>query len=87
MIRIVISIVALIISVAVLGNLSISINPFHVSLPYWYRPLAIFLMLMGLAVYNVGEKTKGYKDGLKDGKKITIEAIQQKVDSLNSIVK
>ncbi len=72
-----ISIVIMIIWLLFIGNISISFKPFSFHLPLWHRSLGLFLIIIGVLVYNIGERTKGYNDGLKKGKEITIKAINK----------
>jgi hypothetical protein len=62
------------------GHLSITIKPFSVSLPYWYRSLGLLLLILSLVIYNVGEHVKGYQKGLKDGSDIAIKTLLEKCD-------
>lgn len=60
-----------------ISELSVSFRPFSVSLPYWYRGLGIFLVVVGFLVYNVGERAKGYADGLNSGYELTVKTIKE----------
>lgn len=79
-IELIISIVILIIWLLFIGNLSISFKPFCFHLPFWHRSLGIFLGIIGFLVYNIGEHTKGYSDGLKKGVEITWEEINKVIN-------
>lgn len=72
-----ISIVIMIIWLLFIGNISISFKPFSIHLPFWRRSLGIFLAVAGFMIYNIGEHTKGYSDGLKKGEEMTWEAINK----------
>lgn len=72
-----ISIVIMIIWLLFIGNISISFKPFSIHLPFWHRSLGIFLAVAGFMIYNIGEHTKGYSDGLKKGEEMTWEAINK----------
>ena len=43
------------------GDLTITFKPFSISLPGWYKPVGIILFVLSMAVYTIGEYTKGYK--------------------------
>lgn len=73
----IISIVIMIIWLLFVGNISISLKPFGFHLPFWHRSLGIFLAVAGFLIYNIGEHTKGYSDGLKKGEEMTWEAINK----------
>lgn len=72
-----ISIVIMIIWLLFIGNISISFKPFSIHLPFWHRSLGIFLAVAGFMIYNIGEHTKGYYDGLKKGEEMTWDAINK----------
>ena len=72
-----ISIVIMIIWLLFIGNISISFKPFSIHLPFWHRSLGIFLAVAGFMIYNIGEHTKGYSDGLKKGEEMTWEAVNK----------
>lgn len=44
------------------SGLTITTNPFRISLPTWYRAVALILIVSGLILYSIGEYVKGYKD-------------------------
>lgn len=60
------------------GDLTITFKPFSISLPGWYKPVGILLFCLSVAVYNIGEYTKGYKQGFDDGVKKCIEILKKK---------
>ena len=72
-----ISIVIMIIWLLFIGNISISFKPFSIHLPFWHRSLGIFLAVAGFMIYNIGEHTKGYYDGLKKGEEMTWDTINK----------
>lgn len=80
-IELIILIVILILWLLFVGNLSISFKPFCIHLPFWHRSLGLFLAIMGFLVYNIGEHTKGYADGLKKGEEMTWEAINKVINN------
>ena len=51
----------LIIGLLGVGDLTITFKPFSISLPGWYKPVGILLFFLSMAVYTIGEYTKGYK--------------------------
>ena len=77
-INIVISVVVFIATLLYIGHLQVSIKPFSISLPYWHRSLGVFLMLVGVYVFSIGEQVSGYSKGLKDGSDAVINLIKKK---------
>ena len=59
------------------GDLTITFKPFSTSLPGWHKPVGILLFFLSMAVYNIGEYTKGYKQGFDDGVKECIEILKK----------
>lgn len=59
------------------GDLTITFKPFSISLPGWHKPVGILLFFLSMAVYNIGEYTKGYKQGFDDGVKECIEILKK----------
>ena len=51
------------------GDPTITFKPFSISLPGWYKALGILLFFLSMAVYTIGEYTRGYKQGSDDGVK------------------
>ena len=68
----------LIIGLLWVGDLTITFKPFSVSLPSWYKALGILLFFLSMTVYNIGEYTKGYKQGFDDGVKECVEILKKK---------
>ena len=62
-----------IIAILWVGDLTITFKPFSISLPSWYKALGILLFFLSMTVYNIGEYTKGYKQGFDDGVKECVE--------------
>lgn len=60
------------------GDLTITFKPFSISLPGWHKALGILLFFLSMAVYTIGERTKGYKQGFDDGVKKCIEILEKK---------
>ena len=60
------------------GDLTITFKPFSISLPGWHKPVGILLFWLSMAVYTIGERTKGYKQGFDDGVKKCIEILEKK---------
>lgn len=46
-----------------IGDFSITLKPFSVSLPCWYKTVGILLFWLSMTIYVLGEHTKGYKEG------------------------
>ena len=60
------------------GYLTITFKPFSISLPGWHKALGIILFVFAMAVYTIGEYTKGYKQGFDDGIKESVEILKKK---------
>ena len=60
------------------GDLTITFKPFSISMPGWYKVVGILLFWLSMAVYTIGERTKGYKQGFDDGVKKCIEILEKK---------
>lgn len=60
------------------GELTVTFKPFSISLPSWYKSVGILLFWLSMAVYTIGESTKGYKEGFEDGVKKCIEILKKK---------
>ena len=68
----------LIIGLLGVGDLTITFKPFSISLPGWYKPVGILLFFLSMAVYTIGEYTKGYKQGFDAGIKECVEILKKK---------
>lgn len=62
------------------GDLTITFKPFSISMPGWYKPVAILLFWLSMAVYTIGERTKGYKQGFDDGIKECVEILKKNMN-------
>ena len=60
------------------GDLTITFKPFSISMPGWYKVVGILPFRLSMAVYTIGERTKGYKQGFDDGVKKCIEILEKK---------
>ena len=60
------------------GDITITFKPFSISLPGWHKALGILLFFLSMAVYNIGEYTRGYKQGFDDGVKECVEILKKK---------
>lgn len=60
------------------GDLTITFKPFSISLPGWHKALGILLFFLSMTVYNIGEYTRGYKQGFDDGIKECVEILKKK---------
>ena len=67
-----------IIAILWVGDLTITFKPFPISMPGWLKPVGILLFWLSMAVYTIGERTKGYKQGFDDGVKKCIEILEKK---------
>lgn len=72
-----------IVSFLLIANMQITFKPFQISLPYWHRALGLVIIVIGLLVYNIGEKLSGYNEGFDDGVKRTVRYIENKVKAEN----
>ena len=61
------------------GDLTITFKPFSISLPGWYKPVGIILFVLAMAVYNIGEYAKGYKQGFDYGIKNVLKYLKRKI--------
>lgn len=59
---IIISVSLFILMFLFLGHANISFKPFSISIPYWHRAVGITLVVIGVCVYNIGERFSGYKE-------------------------
>ena len=59
------------------ANTQITFKPFSISLPYWYKPAGLLLVVIGIFVFGIGENMSEYKRGYKDGINKTIELIEK----------
>ena len=59
------------------GDLTITFKPFSISLPGWHKPVGILLFFLSMAVYTIGEYTKGYKHGFDDGIKNVLKYLKR----------
>ena len=76
--RIIFFISLFIIALLWVGELTVTFKPFSISLPSWYKSVGILLFWLSMAVYTIGESTKGYKEGFEDGVKKCIEILKKK---------
>ena len=67
-----------IIAILWVGDLTITFKPFSISLPSWHKALGILLFFLSMTVYNIGEYTRGYKQGFDDGVKKCVEILKKK---------
>ena len=56
----------------------LTIKPFSISLPGWYKVVGILLFWLAMVVYATGEHARGYKQGFDDGVKKCIEILEKK---------
>jgi len=63
----VLTIVVWVVLFLIIGDTTIQLKPFKISIVHWYRPVAIVFMILALIIYTAGERARGYKDGLKYG--------------------
>lgn len=59
------------------GDLTITFKPFSISLPGWHKALGILLFFLSMTVYNIGEYTRGYKQGFDDGIKNVLKYLKR----------
>lgn len=41
------------------ANTQITFKPFSISLPYWYKPVGLLLVVIGIFVFGIGENMSG----------------------------
>lgn len=70
-----------IVSLLFIGQIQITFKPFAISLPYWHRSLGLFLIVVGLLVYNIGEQMRGYTYGYTDGMNHVIDELEKRIES------
>lgn len=63
------------------GDLTITFKPFSISFPGWYKPVGILLFFLSMAVYTIGEYTRGYKQGFDYGIKKCVEILDRNYHS------
>ena len=78
--RVAITILMCLLAFLLIGGVSIQFKPFSFSVPYWHRPVVVFLMFIALAVYSVGEHSSGYKKGLSEGVDNLIKSLKENQD-------
>ena len=64
-----------------IGDFSITLKPFSVSLPCWYKSVRILLCWLSMTIYVLGEHTKGYKEGFDTGIKQCIKILDRNCHS------
>ena len=64
-----------------IGDFSITLKPFSVSLPCWYKSVGILLFWLSMTIYVLGEHTKGYKEGFDTGIKQCIKILDRNCHS------
>lgn len=70
-----------IVSLLFIGQIQVTFKPFAISLPYWHRSLGLFLIVVGLLVYNIGEQMRGYTYGYRDGINHVIDELEKRIES------
>lgn len=60
-----------------IGDFSITLKPFSISLPCWYKSVGILLFWLSMTIYVLGEHTKDYKEGFDTGIKQCIEILDR----------
>ena len=66
-----------IIALLYIGGFSMSFSPFKISIPFWYKSVAIVLLVAAVALYTIGQYTEGYEKGLKRGQELVFEALEE----------
>lgn len=64
-----------------IGDFSITLKPFSISLPCWYKSVGILLFWLSMTIYVLGEHTKDYKEGFDTGIKQCIEILDRNCHS------
>ena len=60
------------------SEFTVTLKPFSISLPGWYKAASILLFLLAMVVFTTGERARGYKQGFDDGVKKCIEILENK---------
>ncbi len=74
----VITIIFFVLFLLFVGHLQVSFKPFSIELPYWHRSLGLFLLILSFMVYNIGERAKGYSEGINKGLEMAIDTLEKK---------
>lgn len=62
-----------------LGDIHISLSPFRISLPDWYKPLSIVFFTLAMSVYVIGDKEKEYKKGYNQALKDIVNVVAEEI--------
>lgn len=60
------------------SELTVTLKPFSISLPGWYKAAGILLFSLAVLVFTAGERARDYKRGFDDGVKKCIEILENK---------
>lgn len=60
-------------------ELTVTFNPFSVSLPAWYKIVGILFFWLSMIIYTRGENAKYYNKGYQDGSEDTIDDIERRM--------
>ena len=69
----------LIVIILLVGDTTITFDPFSIRMERWHVPVSILLISIGFFIYGYGEK----KAGKEEVKRTFIKVLEQKIDSLN----
>lgn len=78
--KVVLFIISMVIVSLYIGHFSFTVKPFSISLPLWYRPVGLIIVIIGFFILNWSEYMHGYSKGLKDGANCTIEMIKRHIE-------
>ena len=71
----------LVIIILLVGDTTITLDPFSVKMERWHVPVSILLISIGFFIYGYGENKAG-KEGVR---RMFIKVLEEKIDSLNKI--
>lgn len=71
----------LIVIILLVGDTTITFDPFSIRMERWHIPVSILLISIGFFIYGYGEK----KAGKEEVKRALTKVLEQKIDSLIQI--
>ena len=71
----------LIVIILLVGDTTITFNPFNIRMERWHVPVSVLLISIGFFIYGYGEN----KAGKEEVRRTFIKVLEQKIDSLNQI--
>lgn len=71
----------LVIIILLVGDTTISFDPFSIKIERWHVPVSILLISIGFFIYGYGEN----KAGKEEVRRTFIKVLEEKIDSLNKV--